>query len=46
MDIQIIPHSLSGTVTPPPSKSQTHRLLIAAALAAGIQQKPGAAVRP
>ena len=35
MDIQIIPHSLSGTVTPPPSKSQTHRLLIAAALAAG-----------
>ena len=27
MDIQIIPHSLSGTVTPPPSKSQTHRLL-------------------
>ena len=35
MDIRIIPHSLSGTVTPPPSKSQTHRLLIAAALAAG-----------
>ena len=36
MDIQIIPHSLSGTVTPPPSKSQTHRLLIAAALAVGV----------
>ena len=30
------PHSLSGTVTPPPSKSQTHRLLIAAALAVGV----------
>ena len=36
MDIQIIPHSLSGTVTPPPSKSQAHRLLIAAALSGGI----------
>ena len=35
MDIQITPHSLSGAVTPPPSKSQAHRLLIAAALAAG-----------
>ena len=35
MDIQITPHLLSGTVTPPPSKSQTHRLLIAAVLAAG-----------
>lgn len=35
MDIQITPHLLSGTVTPPPSKSQTHRLLIAAVLATG-----------
>ena len=33
MDLQIIPKKLSGTVTPPPSKSQAHRLLIAAALA-------------
>ena len=33
MDLQIIPKKLSGTVTPPPSKSIAHRLLIAAALA-------------
>ena len=32
MDLQIIPKKLSGSVTPPPSKSQAHRLLIAAAL--------------
>ena len=32
MDVRITPKSLSGTVTPPPSKSQAHRLLIAAAL--------------
>ena len=36
MDLQIIPKKLSGTVTPPPSKSQAHRLLIAAALSGGI----------
>ena len=36
MDLQIIPKKLSGTVTPPPSKSQAHRLLIAAALGAGV----------
>ena len=36
MDLQIIPKKLSGTVTPPPSKSQAHRLLIAAALSSGI----------
>ena len=35
MDIQITPKKLSGAVTPPPSKSQAHRLLIAAALAEG-----------
>ncbi len=33
MDIQVTPGPLSGSVTPPPSKSQSHRLLIAAALA-------------
>lgn len=32
MDIRIVPHKLSGSVTPPPSKSMAHRLLIAAAL--------------
>ena len=36
MDLQIIPKKLSGAVTPPPSKSQAHRLLIAAALADGV----------
>ena len=36
MNIQIIPHKLSGSVTPPPSKSMTHRLIIAAALSGGI----------
>ena len=33
MNLTITPKKLSGTVTPPPSKSQAHRLLIAAALA-------------
>lgn len=32
MDLRITPKKLSGSVTPPPSKSQAHRLLIAAAL--------------
>ena len=32
----IIPGCLSGSITPPPSKSQAHRLLIAAALSGGI----------
>ena len=36
MDIQITPKKLSGIVTPPPSKSQAHRLIIAAALADGV----------
>jgi len=35
MDVQIEPRQLAGTVTPPPSKSMAHRLLIAAALAEG-----------
>ena len=35
MDLQITPKKLSGAVTPPASKSQAHRLLIAAALAEG-----------
>jgi len=35
MTLTITPKKLSGTVTPPPSKSQAHRLLIAAALAHG-----------
>lgn len=33
MTLTILPAKLSGTVTPPPSKSQAHRFLIAAALA-------------
>ena len=36
MDICITPSRLSGSVTPPPSKSQAHRLVITAALAQGI----------
>ena len=35
MDVRIEPRRLSGIVTPPPSKSLAHRLLLAAALAAG-----------
>ncbi len=35
MTLTITPAKLKGSVTPPPSKSQAHRLLIAAALAAG-----------
>ena len=35
MDITITPAKLAGSVTPPPSKSQAHRALIAAALADG-----------
>ena len=35
MRITITPTLLKGTITPPPSKSQAHRLLIAAALGAG-----------
>ena len=36
MDVRIQPRQLSGAVTPPPSKSMAHRLVIAAALAAGV----------
>lgn len=35
MDVKITPARLYGSITPPPSKSQAHRLIIAAALAAG-----------
>ena len=35
MDIRIRPVPLHGAVTPPPSKSQAHRLIICAALAKG-----------
>ena len=35
MTITITPTQLRGAITPPPSKSQAHRLLIAAALAEG-----------
>jgi len=35
MTLTITPTRLAGTVTPPPSKSQAHRVLIAAALADG-----------
>ncbi len=35
MNLTIIPTKLCGVVTPPPSKSQAHRVLIAAALAEG-----------
>ena len=36
MDVHIRPHTLAGAVTPPPSKSMAHRLLLAAALADGV----------
>lgn len=36
MDVLITPGPLAGTVTPPPSKSQAHRVLIAAALSGGF----------
>ena len=36
MDVYITPSRLSGSVTPPPSKSQAHRLLLCAALAQGV----------
>ena len=35
MNLTITPARLRGSVTPPPSKSQAHRLIICAALAAG-----------
>ena len=36
MRVTIAPRSLEGTITPPPSKSQAHRLIIAAALSDGF----------
>ncbi|MBP3486531.1 MAG: 3-phosphoshikimate 1-carboxyvinyltransferase, partial [Oscillospiraceae bacterium] len=36
MNVTITPGKLSGTITPPPSKSQAHRLIIAAALSDGF----------
>lgn len=35
MDIRISPGPLAGTIAPPPSKSQAHRLLLCAALSEG-----------
>ena len=35
MNITITPAELKGAIAPPPSKSQAHRLIIAAALAKG-----------
>ena len=36
MDVRIEPRRLAGAVTPPPSKSMAHRLIIAAALGSGV----------
>ena len=36
MNVTITPSLLAGSITPPPSKSQAHRLLIAAALGQGV----------
>ena len=44
MDVRITPKKLSGTVTPPPSKSQAHRLLIAATLGTDVSTVRGAAM--
>ena len=41
MNLTITPTKLQGTVTPPPSKSQAHRLLIAAALGGGVSAITG-----
>ncbi len=41
MTVTITPEALRGSVTPPPSKSQSHRLLIAAALAHGESRLTG-----
>ena len=35
MDVTLYPAKLRGSITPPPSKSQAHRLIIAAALSDG-----------
>jgi len=41
MDMEITPRLLRGEVTPPPSKSQAHRLLIAASLTDGESEIAG-----
>ena len=38
MNVTITPAKLHGPITPPPSKSQAHRLIIAAALASGTSK--------
>ncbi len=38
MTLTMFPKKLRGTITPPPSKSQAHRLLLAAALADGVSK--------
>ena len=43
MNITIQPTLLKGRITPPPSKSQAHRMVIAAALAGGVSQLRGLA---
>ena len=43
MTVTLTPKTLSGSVTPPPSKSQAHRVLIAAALAVGDSRIRGLA---
>ena len=40
MTVMIEPGLLAGAVTPPPSKSQAHRLIIAAALAREKEKRP------
>ena len=44
MNVTITPAQLRGTVVPPPSKSQAHRVLIAAALADGVSRIDNAAL--
>ena len=38
MDVTITPGRLRGSITPPPSKSQAHRLILAAALSDGVSR--------
>ena len=44
MNVTITPTLLHGSVTPPPSKSQAHRLLLAAALAHGTSTLSNVAI--
>lgn len=36
MKLHLVPHTLSGSITPPASKSQAHRFIMGAALAGGV----------